>query len=74
MLEGHNSRFHFPQNRGFFSYFRAQCVVDEVEVAMFKHFFFIQNKRWTGIHTLTHSISSGGALLKWPYIQGWSSR
>ena len=60
MLEGHNSRFHFPQNSGFFLYFRAQCVVDEVEVAMFKHFFFIQNKRWTGIHTLTHSISSGG--------------
>ena len=51
MLEGHNSWFHFPQNRGFFSYFRAQCVGDEVEVAMFKHFFFIQNKqRRTGTH------------------------
>ena len=44
----------FHKIAGFFSYFTAQCVVDEVEVAMFKHFFFIQNKRWTGIHTLTH--------------------
>ena len=24
--------------------------MDEVEVAMFKHFFFIQNKHWTGTH------------------------
>ena len=49
--EKFHKQFNFSTKLHVFSYFRAHCVVDEVEVAMFEHFFFIQNKRCrTGTH------------------------